>query len=80
MPSTVCWRGLLGAGAPCLAAEVPGRKAPAAGRSSIGGSLDVRGDSEEVDLWPLDGEPAVVHQATGVPRIGVPAPAFRQST
>ena len=77
--SKVCWRGLLGAGAPCLAAEVPGREAPAARRGSVGGGLSVGRDGEEVDLRPLDGEPAVVYQATGVPRVGVPAPAAPHS-
>ena len=80
VPSKVCWRGLLGAGALCLSAEAPGREAPAARRSSIGGSLGVGRDGEEADLWPLYSEPSVVHQAPGVPRVGVPAPASWHST
>ena len=55
--------------------QVPRSEAPAAGGCSIGGGLGVGGDRQEVDLGPLDGQPAVVHQATCVARIGVPGPA-----
>lgn len=55
--------------------EVPGREAPAAWRSVVRAGGVVGHARQEVHLGPLDGQPAVIHQAASIARVGVPVPA-----
>ena len=57
--------------------EIPGQKSPATRRCSIAAGVAVGRHSQRVYLGPLHLQPAAIHQAAGVPRIGIPAPAQR---
>ena len=58
--------------------EIPGCKAPAARSHSIAAGVFVGCHGQKIYLWPLDVQPAVVHKAASVARVGIPAPAHQQ--
>ena len=60
--------------------EIPGQKSPATRRCSIAAGVAVRRQGQRVYFGPLHLQPAAIHQAAGVPRIGIPAPAQRSQT
>ena len=60
--------------APAQSQEVPGQKSPATRCCSIAAGVLVGRHGQGIYLGPLHLQPAVIHHAASVPRVGIPAP------